>query len=462
MLRYLGCKLPIEFWHLGRYEIDDRMRELTKQIGGDVSCVDALEVARGLEGFRWSSKPGWELKPFCIIHSRFREVLMLDADNVPVRDPEYLFETKEFKATGAIFWPDYLRLQKNRLIWPICEVAYRNEPEFESGQIVVDKLRCWKELQLTMHYNNHSDFYYRHIWGDKETYHMAWRRLNTKYSMTRYPIHRLPANGVGGGGSLVMCQHDFDGNIVFQHRNLAKWDLNPASNRRIDGFKHEQRCLQFIKELSKLWNGLLDVIKPRTNAEKQAFNELVANEIYMYDRQGKGQRHISFAPNQTIARGRARLEQSWEVTENINGEVILTISGDGQRTMELRRREDGVWLGGWLVFEKSKVTLTPTSKVKDDVLQKTMARLLRERYIYRRINHDKRLMELGADGTIVNGRGTNEQHWELRLSGRMPQLVIYGADNVMCVLEEKTDGVWHGQWTTRDKLKIDLIPIPNA
>src|SRR4029453_2174085 len=96
------------------------------------------------------------------------------ADNVPVRNPEYLFDAEPYRQRGAVFWPDYGRLAPTRAIWRICGVPYRDEPEFESGQILLNKRRCWRALQLTMHMNEHSDFYYNYVYGDKETFHMAW------------------------------------------------------------------------------------------------------------------------------------------------------------------------------------------------------------------------------------------------------------------------------------------------
>ncbi len=99
---------------------------------------------------------------------------------------------------GAIFWPDLGRLARDAAIWRICRVPYRDEPEVEGGQVVVDKARCWKALQLTMHLNEHSDFYYRHVNGDKETFHMAWRMLSQVYAMTSYPARPLYAPGRAG------------------------------------------------------------------------------------------------------------------------------------------------------------------------------------------------------------------------------------------------------------------------
>ena len=55
-----------------------------------MSCVNAQEV-RKIHPVRTLN--GWELKPFALLNSPFQEVLLLDADNVPVVDPAFLFET---------------------------------------------------------------------------------------------------------------------------------------------------------------------------------------------------------------------------------------------------------------------------------------------------------------------------------------------------------------------------------
>src|SRR5262249_47612214 len=152
----------------------------------DITPVDAYEV-RKTHAARILN--GWELKPFALLHSRFKEVILLDADNVAVVDPGFLLETPEFKRTGAIFWPDFGRLEPSRAIWERTGVEYRDEPEFESGQMVLDKERCWRALQLTKWYNDYSDYFYNYVHGDKETFHMAWRKLGQDYAMPSRGIH---------------------------------------------------------------------------------------------------------------------------------------------------------------------------------------------------------------------------------------------------------------------------------
>jgi len=244
MLRRLGCKLPIQLWHLGGKEMTPRMKELVIPLG--VECVDACALKKKFPARRLG---GWELKPYAIIHSRFREVMLLDADNVPVVNPEFLFDTPQFAATGASFWPDYKQkaTRKKRAIWRSCWLRAPGEREFESGQIVVDKERCWAALCLTMWFNENSDFYYQHVHGDKETFHLAFRKLKMAYSLVSAPIHRLEG---------TMCQHDFEGRRIFQHRNGDKWDLF-LRNKRIHDFWFEQECRDYVSQLGRHWHGTI-------------------------------------------------------------------------------------------------------------------------------------------------------------------------------------------------------------
>ncbi len=240
LLRHLGCILPIQLWYLGRQEVDPYMEELLAPLG--VECVDASAL-RDAHAARILN--GWEVKPYAILHCPFREVMLLDADNFAAVNPEYLFDTPEYRDTGAIFWPDIGRMQRDSPIWNLFGVPYRDEPEFESGQIVIDKARCWKAMCLTKHYNDYSDFYYRYVYGDKDTFHFAFRKVRQPYAMTS---HAVRDNGQ------AFFQHDFAGRVVFQHRNRAKWTLEDE-NPFIEGFRHEAECFGFLDALKLVWDG---------------------------------------------------------------------------------------------------------------------------------------------------------------------------------------------------------------
>jgi hypothetical protein len=265
ILKHLNCKLPVELWHLDN-EVDDRMRQIVSNIGA--SCINASEIDRR-NPKQCRILNGWELKPFSILHCSFEEVLLLDADNVPVVDPTYLFEGGEYMRTGAVFWPDYGRLEPSRQIWDVFEVEYRNEPEVESGQVLVKKKPCWDALQLTMHYNERSDFYYKYSHGDKDTFHMAFRRVGKEYSMPPYQIKPLEC---------TMCQHDFRGYRLFQHRHRDKWRVD-GSNKQITDFYFENICRQYLSELSLEWSGRAFWDFPQNEEERELFRGLAGKKF---------------------------------------------------------------------------------------------------------------------------------------------------------------------------------------
>jgi ADP-heptose:LPS heptosyltransferase len=249
MLRRTGCTLPVEVWHLGKNEMTDRMSKLLSTLGA--KTVDALKIQR-THPMRLLN--GWALKPYSIFHSTFNEVLLLDADNVPVVNPEFLFDCKEFIDAGAVFWPDfdYVTGKCPSAIWRSFGLRRPSEGEFESGQILINKTQCALPLRLCLWINENCDFYYRYLHGDKETFRLAFRKFKKSYFLIKTPIHPLEA---------TMCQHDFEGRRIFQHRNLDKWDL--IINRRIQGFWFENECLSYIAKLRTLWNGSLRKVQYR-------------------------------------------------------------------------------------------------------------------------------------------------------------------------------------------------------
>lgn len=242
MLRHLGCQLPVQLWHRGRREMDERMKALLSPLG--VECIDACKVQKR---FPIRILSGWGLKPYAILHSPYLETLLLDADNIPVVNPEFLFDTPEFRTKGAIFWPDYANRDRKKAepVWRSCGLRQPKEPEFESGQIVLDKQRCWPALHFCVWLNGNCDFYYQYLHGDKETFHLAFRKLKKSYALVPWPIHTLYG---------TMCQHDFQGRRIFQHRNTAKWDLL-RRNKRVKDFWLEKECRRYLAQLRRLWKG---------------------------------------------------------------------------------------------------------------------------------------------------------------------------------------------------------------
>jgi hypothetical protein len=351
MLRRAGCTLPIEIWYRGPREMTTVMIALLEPYG--VTCVDAYEVARQQPYRRLD---GWEMKPFAIAWSRFAEVLYLDADNVAIRDPEFLFETDAYRGGGAVFWPDrysgpgtgyeWMR----REAWELCGVPYRLEPEVEAGQLLIDKRRCWRALHMTLHLNAHSDFYYAYFYGDKDTFRLAWHRTGTPYALAPTPPRTL-------GSSEVIVQHDFDGRPLFQHRNGQKWSLTHAA-RTVAGFEDEAACFGFLAELRESWQPPVRILPQEfSGTEMQVYRDLCATSLFEYGHEGKGSRRIELRSDFAIGEGAAQMEVAWMIEDDKDGAPLLSIRNANTPTCFLRRGDDGAWHGRWLVYDRGRVTL---------------------------------------------------------------------------------------------------------
>jgi alpha 1,2-mannosyltransferase len=253
MLRYLGCTLPIELW----YNQDELNEGMIRKFGLlDVVCRNCADYVKG-------GMNGFLMKPFAILNSSFREVLFLDADNNCVKDPACLFESFAYREHGAVFWPDIWKTASNNAIWDILDFNDSGSFEQESGQLVIDKAKCWSVLNLCLYFNTCSEVYYQMLLGDKDTFRLSWKALGQSFYMVPVPV------ALGGytnnennfhGFSLV--QHDVNGEILFLHRNAIKWSKSDPGQplwthikRRKIGGKHvafKARSSEVVKHLTDM------------------------------------------------------------------------------------------------------------------------------------------------------------------------------------------------------------------
>lgn len=86
-----------------------------------------------------SQGKSYYLKPHAMLEAPFAEVLYLDSDNIPVRDPEPMFDSPAYKRLGIWVAVDLWKTTAGHGIWSIMGVKCRNEWEMESGSIFIDK-----------------------------------------------------------------------------------------------------------------------------------------------------------------------------------------------------------------------------------------------------------------------------------------------------------------------------------
>ncbi len=349
------CQLPIQVWHLGVEDMSPHMASLLDRF--DVEVVDASEVK--------TSHPirklgGWECKPYALLHSRFERAILLDADNFALRDPSFLLECEELRSTGALFWPDITTAPEDSLQWDVFGVPYRKEPEFESGQVVVDKSQSWLPLNLAVHYCSWSDIYWQYINGDKQAFQMAWRYIDQPYSLCPHPVQHLAGHVVTPLGRqrwrVAFEQHDFDGEPLFHHRVGSEWVLFGTNVEVVGAAKLDFRCKRVLEDLRTLWDGRIQTDPPRPAGLDQ--HDPAHVHWYRYRRIGISERTIELDSDGEYRVTGMNDGGKWRIEEN-EGARQLVLTQDTFDACRLTLDPDGIWRGRWTYFEQGPVELVP-------------------------------------------------------------------------------------------------------
>jgi hypothetical protein len=254
----LGCTLPVALYYVGREEMPEACQRFFEDCFDGLECIDATRVpdrplhppARGLGGF--------ETKPFVLMNAPFDELVFIDADSVPLRNPVALFDSAIYAEHGNVFWPDvcmlsslaphagafsdyglidgrdrrYLQGVNPRIFdymrLPRPATLERAGYETESGQIVLDRRRCFDAVQLAWFWSARPRHFRLFFYGDTEMYRLAFGVAGRPYGQIPHLSHHA---GFVDGDTFhgkAMVPRDEDGQPLFLHQMHRKPSLDGA------------------------------------------------------------------------------------------------------------------------------------------------------------------------------------------------------------------------------------------
>jgi hypothetical protein len=322
-------ELPIQVWHLGRREMSEEMRVLLEEMR--VEVVDAETV---IARFPARIAGGWPLKPYAIAHSRFREVLYLDADTVPLVDPRQVFDWDAYRRSGMLMWPNVVDLQAGNPIWHDLGLAPRDCASVDAAILVVDKQRAWDVLDVAVLLNEHIEEVYYAVHGDKDTFQLSSLLLDRGPALVPHRpfvfdidlVHRDPA-----------------GEPFLHHRTGSKWNLFEP-NRPLAITALMRHCEQALAELRQRWNGVVFHLPERPQRARAEEARLAAARHFHYQTWTAEGRMLELLPSGRVGEGRSALEQHWAVIER-DGALVLQFFSATRLTVELTASDDGSWQG---------------------------------------------------------------------------------------------------------------------
>lgn len=225
MLRKSGSELPVEIFLADQTEYDSFVceRMMPEMNSKCIVLSDILDISPPKEGLK-----KYQFKIFSLLFTSFEQVIFVDADDFPLHDPSFLFDSEPFISAGLITWPDFWKVSYHRSFFEIASQAVPDSFPYastESGQIVLDKRKHHKTLLLSAYYNFYGPSHYYPLLsqgapgeGDKETFVVASKRLN------------LPSYQVKAGPGVLgrFSQGKFQGSGILQAD--PAWDFQTPNN----------------------------------------------------------------------------------------------------------------------------------------------------------------------------------------------------------------------------------------
>ena len=127
----------------------------------------------------------------------------------------------------------------------------KKEVEFDSGQILLDKKRCWKALLMVClvnsDKNNLRDFCYRNSLGDKDTFRLSFKFAKINYHLIHHQVLRVGSNffikDIPFTKIMIKIQHkhapfystgmlqkNMKGQPMFIHKTVCEWNISKDLN----------------------------------------------------------------------------------------------------------------------------------------------------------------------------------------------------------------------------------------
>lgn len=267
-LRNLGTTLPVEVFIPPQDEEERSGFCDTILSDYNAKCIFISDILPQ-EIIDKNTYGGYQFKSIALVASSFDDLLLLDADNFPIKNINGIFNQEPYKLTGLVLWPDFWRRTTNPKYYDIANIPInlkkrvRNSmdditppeiytenlmdltnvplhdfegtiPELstESGQLLINKSKHLRTIILALYYNVNGPSWYYPIFsqkasgeGDKETFIAAavnfglpFYQVKTKTGVDGY--YQQDDEGFRG---VAMLQHDFAQD--YKRYSMAKEDV---------------------------------------------------------------------------------------------------------------------------------------------------------------------------------------------------------------------------------------------
>lgn len=212
----LKFTLPIELWQIGS-EISTQATEKLQQMNLDIRFKNVQDFTD--ESLHWK---GFQIKAFILKHTTFEEVIMCDCDVLFGTNPEIIFDDENYIKTGSFLFRDYefhnpkdVEELVDRIIFvksllPTKTEFFPMEWDFvytnnfnpnvhrwyylESGVVYINKKKNMDVVNTIYKLNKNWMETYKYVYGDKETFWLAFVMNDKPFYINTKPGFNHPLN----------------------------------------------------------------------------------------------------------------------------------------------------------------------------------------------------------------------------------------------------------------------------
>ncbi|RLN97687.1 hypothetical protein BBJ28_00017407 [Nothophytophthora sp. Chile5] len=225
-LRCFGNEELVQVYHCGQDELSDASKALLFAVDNRLELVDVCSdlEARGVLSDDMAKKfRNWWIKPLAMYHTDVRHVMLMDVDNIVMKDPATLRDLEGYQATGTTFFYDRVYTSCKQYVNGVDEdkkylkklfanfnytrfnvaggpapsqhvlesFAYTGKTchEMDSSLVLVDKARAGQiVMDIMLWFITKERFRFTYSWGDKETFWLSFEMAHMPYFFSPWGV----------------------------------------------------------------------------------------------------------------------------------------------------------------------------------------------------------------------------------------------------------------------------------
>ncbi|SCO56978.1 probable MNN2-type II membrane protein [Fusarium fujikuroi] len=278
MLRHVGSRLPVQLFLDSASEAEHEQCNNTLS-SMQVQCLNMDDFLKlpDTTSVKQPTIEKYQYKPLSILFSSFQDILFLDSDAFPIRNPDHLLTVEPYKSRGLVTWPDFWLPTISPLFYKIAGAKAPNvtidSRSSESGVMLYNKARHADSLLLAAYYNFYGPRFYYQLhsqgaWGsgDKETFMQSALVLGNPYWQVAKPATLITDEKINWGSGIWQADPEQD------------WKLQTQKGRNqttVSTRKRKQRITEDEVKITSTMFAHLNRVKFDTRHPSQVLEDLV-------------------------------------------------------------------------------------------------------------------------------------------------------------------------------------------